>query len=214
MPKITELQRETRRQQILDAALRCFSRDGFHNTTTADIVRESGVSQGTLYLYFATKDDIVVALADDRLQGEALLNALAQSEQDPVEGLGLLLELYGRSLTDPARTEARRVAVQGWAEALRNPTIHGSIVGNATAVRAQVAGLIRRGQSSGQIRADIDPDALARTLAAIFQGLTLQAALGEPPDLAHVGDVIGAMLRGLFADPTDTSHSRSEGASR
>ena len=66
MPKISTAQRETRRQQILDAALRCFSRDGFHNTTTADIVGESGVSQGTLYLYFTTKDDIIVALADDR----------------------------------------------------------------------------------------------------------------------------------------------------
>ena len=48
MPKISHAQRETRRQQILDAALRCFSRDGFHNTTTADIVRESGVSQDEL----------------------------------------------------------------------------------------------------------------------------------------------------------------------
>ena len=100
MPKISDLQRETRRRQILDAALRCFSRDGFHATTTADIVRESGVSQGTLYLYFATKDDIVVALADDRHQGEAFLNALAQSEPDPVEGLFLLVELYGKGLTD------------------------------------------------------------------------------------------------------------------
>src|ERR1700743_2235641 len=105
MPKITEAQRESRRQQILDAALVCFSRDGFHATTTADIVRESGVSQGTLYLYFATKDDIIVALADDRHQGEALLNALAEGEQDPIEGLGLLLELYGHSLDDTRRRE-------------------------------------------------------------------------------------------------------------
>ena len=93
MARFTDEQKETRRQQILDAALRCFSRDGFHATTTADIVRESGVSQGTLYLYFATKDDIIVALADDRHQGEAFLNALAQSEQDPMEGLVLLIEL-------------------------------------------------------------------------------------------------------------------------
>src|SRR5580658_10252785 len=113
MPKITEAQRETRRQQILDAALRCFSRDGFHNTTTADIVRESGVSQGTLYLYFKTKDEIIVALADDRHQGEAFLNAMAQSEQDPVSGLGLLLELYGGSLDDPRRADLRRVGIQG-----------------------------------------------------------------------------------------------------
>src|SRR5580698_7684700 len=107
MPKITEAQRETRRQQILEAALRCFSRDGFHNTTTADIVRESGVSQGTLYLYFATKDEIIVALADDRHQGEAFLNAMAQSEQDPIAGLMLLVELYGKGLSDQRRVDMR-----------------------------------------------------------------------------------------------------------
>src|SRR5271169_3503609 len=128
MPKITEAQRATRRQQILDAALKCFSRDGFHNTTTADIVRESGVSQGTLYLYFATKDDIVVALADDRHQGEAFLNALAKSEQDPIAGLMLLIELYGKGMTDQRRLDMRRLGIQGWAEALRNPRIHASVV--------------------------------------------------------------------------------------
>ena len=115
MPKITETKREERRQQILDAALRCFSRDGFHATTTADIVRESGLSQGALYLYFATKDDIVVALADDRHQGEVFLNALAQSEQDPVQGLMLLIELYGKGLTDQRRLDT----VQGVVDLFR-----------------------------------------------------------------------------------------------
>src|ERR1700679_3071904 len=128
MPKITDAQKETRRQQILDAALRCFSRDGFHATTTADIVRESGVSQGTLYLYFATKEDIVVALTDDRHQGEAFLTALAASEPAPGQGLMMMLELYGGSLHDERRLDARRVGIQGWAEALRNPRIRASVV--------------------------------------------------------------------------------------
>jgi len=127
MPKISESQRETRRRQILDAALRCFSRDGFHNTTTADIVRESGVSQGTLYLYFATKDDIIAALADDRHQSEAFLTALAQREQDPIRGLLALIELHGSTLAEPGRLDARRVGVQGWAEALRNPGVHAAV---------------------------------------------------------------------------------------
>lgn len=198
MPKISEAQRESRRQQILEAALRCFSRDGFHNTTTADIVRESGVSQGTLYLYFTTKDDIILALADDRHQSEAFLDALAMSEQDPVQGLLTLIELHGRGLDDPQRMAARRVGVQGWAEALRSEAIHDSVVGGIARVRVGIGRLIARGQASGQIRPEVEPDAVARMLIAVFQGFVLQAAWGEPLDLPACGrtirDVICALL--------------------
>src|ERR1700734_2978160 len=141
MPKISDAKRETRRQQILDAALRCFSRDGFHATTTADIVRESGVSQGTLYLYFTTKDDIVVALADDRHQGEAFLNALAQEEQDPVRGLFSLIDLYGQGLKEAKAVDVRRVGIQGWAEALWNPRIRASALEGLSTVREAIVRL-------------------------------------------------------------------------
>jgi len=201
MPKITDLQRETRRQQILDAARRCFSRDGFHNTTTADIVRESGISQGALYLYFATKDDIILALADDRHQAEAYVSALAQSEQDPIEGLALLLELHGESLDDPQRLEARRLGVQGWSEALRNPVVGEAITRNIASVRDEIARLITRGQDAGQIRAELDPRAIARVLIAIFQGLTLSAALQGDAELAGVGPVIREMIRNTLFTP-------------
>lgn len=195
MPKITATKREERRQQILDAALRCFSRNGFHATTTADIVRESGLSQGALYLYFATKDDIVVALADDRHQGEVFLNALAKSEQDPVAGLMLLVELYGKTLGDQRRADMRRVGIQGWAEALRNPRIHGSVVEGFSTVRSAIVELIERGQRAGQIRPDIEPDAAARAMIAIFQGLVLQLTWGEPVDLPACGRLIRGMIR-------------------
>ena len=208
MPKITETKREERRQQILDAALRCFSRDGFHATTTADIVRESGVSQGALYLYFATKDDIVVALADDRHQGEMFLNALAQSEQDPVQGLMLLVELYGRGLGDPRRAEMRRVGIQGWAEALRNPRIHDSVVEGLSSVRTAIAELIARGQAAGQIRPEIQPDAAARTMIATFQGLVLQLAWSEDMNLAACGALVREMIRNtLFTDAARAAQS-------
>ena len=207
MPKITDIKREERRQQILDAALRCFSRDGFHATTTADIVRESGVSQGTLYLYFATKDDIVVALADDRHQGEAFLNALAQSEQDPVAGLMLLVELYGKGLSDQRRMDMRRVGIQGWAEALRNPRIHGSVVEGFSSVRAAIAQLIERGQRAGQVRPEVEPDAAARAMVAIFQGLVLQLAWGETVNLAAFGALVRHFIRhSLLTDAARAAH--------
>jgi AcrR family transcriptional regulator len=205
LPKISQDQRDARRQQILDAALVCFSRDGFHNTTTADIVRESGVSQGTLYLYFATKDDIVVALADERHQGEAFLNALAEREQDPVRGLARLIDLHGSGLKDPSRADVRRVGIQGWGEALRNPRIQATAVEGLTRVREAIAHLIERGQHTGQIRTSVDPDAVARTLVAAFQGLVLHAAWGEDICLGAVGQV----LRDMIADSLLTPAGRA-----
>jgi len=201
MPKITQAQRDARREQILDAALRCFSRDGFHNTTTADIVRESGVSQGTLYLYFANKDDIVVALADDRHQREIFLNALAQSEQDPVRGLFSLIGLHGGGLDDQARVDAHRVGVQGWGEALRNPRIRTSVVEGLSIAREAISGLVERGQRTGQIRPEVDPDGVSRTLIATFQGLVLQIAWGEAVDLAACGEVMRGMIRDSLLTP-------------
>ncbi len=199
MPKISDAKRESRRQEILDAAMRCFSRDGFHNTTTADIVRESGMSQGALYLYFKTKDDIIVALADDRHQGDAYVNALAQSEPDPIQGLSLLLETYGRSLEDERRLDMRRVGIQGWGEALRNPTVHASAVQGMNAVHDAIIDLIERGQANGEFRRDAKPDAVARILMATFQGLNLQSCLGQSFDLHSIGVMLTAMLRGVLS---------------
>jgi len=210
MPKITQAQRETRRQQILDGALRCFSRDGFHNTTTADIVRESGVSQGTLYLYFATKDDIIAALADDRHQSEAFLTALAQREQDPIRGLLALIELHGSGLTEPSRLDGRRVGVQGWAEALRNPRIHDSVVGGMATVREAIVRLVERGQHTGQVRPEIDPAAVARTLIATFQGLALHVAWGEDVDLHGCGQIIRDMIGALLTPEGRAAYTQDE----
>src|ERR1700758_3751802 len=117
MPKISERQRERRRQQILEAALACFSEDGFHQTAMADIVKRSGLSHGAVYLYFQSKDDLIEALAVDRHRQEALLNAAAESTSDPLEGLRVLVRGYARALTDPSAETVRRVGVNGWAEA-------------------------------------------------------------------------------------------------
>src|SRR5271156_6727715 len=107
LPKISEMRRESRRQQILQAALACFSENGFHQTGMADIVRRSGMSHGAVYVYFGSKDDIIEALADDRHQNEAILNAVAQKAKDPIEALRTLVRAYAGWLIDPAGTPRR-----------------------------------------------------------------------------------------------------------
>ena len=160
MPKISATQREARRDHILEAALKCFSRDGFHQTTTTDIVRESGVSQGTLYLYFKSKDDLIAALADDRHHREAALNALAEHEQDPLRSILALMKLYADRLSDPAQTDVLRVGLQGWAEALRNERVRTGVLEGVSRARAALVRVIRRGQRKGLFKRELDAAAM------------------------------------------------------
>ena len=198
MARFNQAHKDNRRQEILAAAMRCFARNGFHITTIADIVRESGVCQGTFYVYFKTKDDVIAALADDRSQSDALINAIAEAEVDPVVGLKTLFDLYGRTLADAQCTDERRVAIQGWAEALHNDSIRNRLVANTLRVQQAVALLIERGQRTAQFRADANPQGVARSVIALFRGLTLQTAWEGIFDAALTAKSIEDMVRGAL----------------
>src|SRR5438034_6569134 len=53
---------DRRRAQILEAASRVFARKGFHRTTVREVAREAGIADGTIYLYFASKQELLLAL--------------------------------------------------------------------------------------------------------------------------------------------------------
>jgi len=201
MPKISPKQREARRDQILTAALKCFSRDGFHQTTTADVVNESGLSQGTLYLYFKSKDDLIVAIADDRHRREAALNASAAGEHDPLQCILTLFRLYASHLSEAANADDFRVSVQGWAEALRNERIKAGVLEGVRLARGALIRVIRRGQKRGTFSAKLDAAAAARLLIAIFQGFVLQAAWEPKLDLEPCFTMIGEIVPKLLLEP-------------
>jgi len=62
MPRLTDEQQNERRSQILQAAGRCFTRDGFHRTSMQRICKEAGMSPGALYLYFESKEALIAAM--------------------------------------------------------------------------------------------------------------------------------------------------------
>jgi AcrR family transcriptional regulator len=202
MPKISAKQRAARREQILAAALKCFSRDGFHQTTMADIVRESGLSQGTLYLYFKSKDDLIAAIADDRHRRETVLNALAEGEQTPLQSILLLSRLYASSLAETANADGLRVSLQGWAEALRNERVKTGVLEGVRLARGALVRVIRRGQKRGVLRTKLDAAAAARVLIAIFQGFVLQAAWEPDQDLESCFALIAELIPKLLLDST------------
>src|SRR5262252_8256706 len=65
MPRIAEAARAARREQIIAAGMACFARSGYHATTMADVAAQARVSKGTPYLYFASKEALFLALAEE-----------------------------------------------------------------------------------------------------------------------------------------------------
>jgi AcrR family transcriptional regulator len=209
LPKISELRRESRREQILDAALECFSENGFHQTGVADIVRRSGMSHGAVYVYFKGKDDIIEALADDRHQSEANLNAVVRGAKGPIEGLHALVRTYAGWLVDPAGAPRRRVGVNGWAEALRSERVHARVIEGIRIPRSMIVGLVEQAQKMNLVSRDLSADAVARSFIALFQGFVLQVTWGEDIDVDACVAVVDRMLLGL-GQPNRRTRSRQK----
>src|SRR5947207_6789506 len=59
--------RHDKRARIIDAAIKVFAERGFHTATVAEIARAAGVADGTIYLYFKSKDDLLLRLFDEKM---------------------------------------------------------------------------------------------------------------------------------------------------
>ena len=166
-------------RQILDAAMICFARQGFHRTTMQDIVQQAELSPGAIYLYFSGKDEIIAALADERHTREQTLIAEACAGEEVQETLQRLVEVFFGNLQTPDERLHRRLGVQIWAEALCNERIHTLMLRGIDGPRRQLAEMIRAAQLRGEFAAHLDPDAVARVMIALFHGFILQQAWDE-----------------------------------
>lgn len=190
MPKITEEQREARRLEILEAATRCFARQGFHRTTMEDIIRELASSPGAVYCYFRGKNDIVAAIAEQRHARESALLAELLASDNVGEGIQRVARAFFEMLKHPAEKKRRKVTIQLWAESLRDKRIR-KIVERGIRQRDLLTAALRNAQRLGQLPVDVDTDAFSRVLLALVQGFILQQAW--EPELDAEGYVMTAM---------------------
>ncbi|MDJ0382370.1 TetR/AcrR family transcriptional regulator [Streptomyces sp. G-G2] len=183
MPRITAERRAANRAQIVAAARRCFSRDGFHQTSMPDIAAEAGVSVGAPYRYFAGKEEIILEIAGDAFRVmfdpvERLINAggdvavadLVAAAVDPVSR-GLTADGTGQAVPVD---ELLRCAVQAWGELLRHQGLREQAGAGFERVRKRIADALRDGQRAGSVPTELDPDRGARVVMALLHGFVLQ----------------------------------------
>ena len=163
MPKVTEAYLEARREEILDAAIACFTRKGFHQTTMEDIFREAELSAGAVYRYFAGKEEIIEAAVR---KGPGLDVAhWIEEEVARFNDFRKFIERFNRiyyqqRIDRGASTEmAMKLRLRAWAEALQNPEARGEVLKRWEISLGMIEQMVRRAQELEQINPDLDPAA-------------------------------------------------------
>jgi TetR/AcrR family transcriptional regulator, transcriptional repressor of aconitase len=200
MPKVSDEHLAARRRQILDAALVCFSRQGFHQTPMQAIFDEAGLSPGAVYRYFKSKEEIVRALAAETLGRFGM--ALEAGPDDEPLGPAEILDRFFHAVERIGHGRDRlRLAIQVWGEALHNPEVAGFVLEFIDGLRARISADLRDAQQRGALDPELDPDAASRVLLAVGQGFAVQSAWY--PDLDVAGFRAAAI--GLLSQATPAS---------
>jgi len=163
--------RDERREQILQAAIQVFARQGYAATKIADIADAAHSSHGLVYHYFESKEVIFMTLIEqaERDAQQTAAAALAQ----PGDALDRITWLVTRMLQGlQRRPELYMVMVQSFASETFTPELRKLATSQAELIPATLRRLIQDGQASGRI-APGDPDELATAIFCCIQGLAV-----------------------------------------
>jgi AcrR family transcriptional regulator len=185
---------DRRRAQILAAASRVFARHGFHRTTVREIAREAGLADGTIYLYFASKRELLLALLGQ-------LGRVDERQADFAAMAGVdartFLDAYlRRRFADLG--EWRQLFAAVIPEVLADADLRAAQIEQATpAFEAAEAELARRMEAGELPRRD--PALATRVVAGTIIGLLVFDVMGDPVVRARWED-LPAFLAGLWFD--------------
>jgi AcrR family transcriptional regulator len=169
---------ERRRRQIMDAAIACFRRRGFHQATMQEICSEASISAGALYRYFNSKAEIIGAIAEDK-RGESDVAFLRAAEQ---QGLLEALCLAGRQFFQKFADGDGALIADIFAEAIRDDAVAIPLRQTDARSVALFVKAIKAAQARGEIDVTLDPDEAADTLFAGIEGIGLRRAFLRKTD--------------------------------
>ena len=174
---------EDRRRCVVGAACRVFSKSSYHGATTAEIARESGVSEPVLYRHFSSKRDLYLACLDAAwAQVRGLWEDALAGESDPRLKLGAM----GRAYVQLQRTGDRIMLSDLWIQALNqaseDPKIRKYLRDQVREVHDYIADVIRHSQADGGIVSDRDPNAEAWIFISLGLLSTMDRRLGTLGD--------------------------------
>ena len=190
---------QDKHHQIIEAAVRVFSRNGYYNSRVSDIAKEAGVASGTIYLYFKTKDAILVTLFREKMAAwVAHVRAEIAGEPDAVAKIRRLVALhFGVLENDPALAEVVQVELRQGHKFFRGASAH-----EVSAYLELIGSILEDGQAAGTIRGDVPVKVATKVLFGAMDQVATSWVLGKRKyRLSDAAAAVAAVfLRGVTVD--------------
>jgi TetR/AcrR family transcriptional repressor of nem operon len=174
MPRIAPTVRAERRQALLDATWRCAATRRFHDLTIDDICAAAGVSKGTFYGYFSSKQDLLLCLLEESTR--ALDRVMDDLDAAPLTGLERVRRFAEAMLALGEDTGRSQVRADLWADILSDEAVRTRLSEAIERRRTRLRTWIEDGIARGEL-ADVPTNAMASILLALSDGLLLHAGL-------------------------------------
>jgi TetR/AcrR family transcriptional regulator, fatty acid metabolism regulator protein len=186
-------------QQIVEAAIRVFARNGYYNSRVSDIAREAGIASGTIYLYFRTKEEILVTLFREKMAAfVAHLRREIAGEGDAEVKIRRLVELHFTVLEQsPALAEVVQVELRQGHKFFRGASAH-----EVSAYFELIGSVLEEGVASGHFRADVPVKVATKVLFGAMDQIATSWVLGKRGyRLVDAADAVATIfLKGVTRD--------------
>jgi AcrR family transcriptional regulator len=193
---------DERKNQIINAAEDVFTQKGFDAARMDDIAEETGLSKGTLYLYFKSKDDLIIAILDRMFQREfKQFENLNQSDLSAVNAIWKITDLLTKEIIGLVRLIP--IVYQFLALAFRNKYVQKSLKVYINRYLDILIPIIQHGIDSGEFRS-VDAREVAIAMGAMIEGTLLlwvyDKSLVNPE--YHIRSGMSLLLEGVQARPS------------
>jgi len=178
-----------RRSEIVRAAYRVLARQGYEATSIKDIAHEANIAPGLVHYYFASKEDLLVAVVEE---ASTVSRAQFAALREAGGGRDLATSAFELSLARlRERPHDHRLRFELFAIALHNPAVRAAYARVLDARRQNMAGIVRA----------VDPErpgdavAFASVIAAAIDGIAIQTLADDRYDPAPAFRALGEMAR-------------------
>jgi TetR/AcrR family transcriptional regulator, repressor for uid operon len=173
-PRVTDQYKTEVKDKIVQAAITTFSKYGYDKTRMDDIAKSAKLGKGTLYLYFKSKEELFYAISENSIKElKEQLSKLFSKKEDLVHDAEKFYDQYRNLIHD-----SEKVSFEMIAESSRNPKLRKALYEQRMKVYDIVIDYLRRQIEKGFFRKDMDVNAIASGLVALYDGLTISKLLG------------------------------------